>query len=331
VTDSRTPSVLITTTFLKAGGEIDTRLRRAGARVAFIPKPSDEPDSFAEALSEADAIIAGTQPLTAELIDTATNLKVIARTGVGYDSVDVEAASRRGIAVCITPGANRQAVAEHVFALMLAAARDVPANMAEVTAGRWSQRSGRELFGSTLGIVGLGSIGKTVALLAQAFGMRVIAYDPYFDAEFGHANNILRVNLNDLLAESDFITLHLFLDSTTKNLIDADALSRTKPNAVIINTARGGLIDEDALAYAIQSGRLGGAGLDVYETEPLPTNSPLIGLPGAITTGHVAGATHEARSRSGLIAADIVLAALNGQEIPHSVNRDQLAAQVALR
>nr|WP_240148653.1 phosphoglycerate dehydrogenase [Diaminobutyricibacter tongyongensis] len=321
---------MITTAFLKPGGEVDSRLQEAGARVIFIPKPNEEPGRFRKALGEADAVIAGTHPVTAEMIDAAPFLRVIARTGVGYDNVDVDAASRHGVAVCVTPGANRQAVAEHVFALMLAAARDVPDNIAEVTTGKWTQRSGRELSGATLGIVGLGSIGKTVALLGRAFGMRVVAYDPYFDSQFGEDHDVKQVELGELLSIADFITLHLFLDSTTKHLIDAQALARTKPGAIVINTARGGIIDENALADAVRSGGLGGAGLDVFETEPLPVTSPLVGLPRVITTGHVAGATQEARTRSGLLAAEIVLAALKGDNVPHSVNGDKLTVSAGI-
>jgi len=271
-------------------------------------------------------MIAGTHPITAEMMDRAPALRVIVRTGVGYDNVDVEAASERSIAVCTTPGANRQAVAEHVFALMLAGARDIPGNLAEVGIGAWTQRSGRELSGATLGIVGFGSIGKFVAVLGRAFGMRVLAYDPYFDGAFADAHSITQRSLDDLIGEADFITLHLFLDASTRNLIDARALARMKPGAFLVNTARGGIIDEQALAAAVRAGAIGGAGLDVFETEPLSVDSPLLGLPGVVATGHVAGATHEARARSGLLAADIVLAALDGRVIPHVVNRQRLDA-----
>ncbi|TXK02765.1 phosphoglycerate dehydrogenase [Microbacterium mitrae] len=281
------------------------------------------------ALAEADrrallastrAIIAGTQPLTAGDLASAPNLEIVVRTGVGYDSVDVAAASEQGIPVCVTAGANRQAVAEHVFALMLGVARRIPENISNLAAGTWQQLTGRELRGATLGVLGLGSIGKAVATIAAGFGMNVIAYDPYFDDVFAAAHNIARAELDDVLAQSDFVTLHLFLDDSTRNLINAERLRLMKNDAILVNTARGGIVDEAALVDAVRNGVIGGAALDVFEHEPLPADSALLHTPGILATTHVAGATREARGESGRMAATNVINVLAGGDAQFVVN-----------
>ncbi|MFF2270934.1 phosphoglycerate dehydrogenase [Agromyces sp. NPDC058136] len=313
--------VLITTAFLAPGDEVDTALRAAG----FSTRHEDDLLALPEAerarlLAGVRAIIAGTKPIRAEELELAERLELVVRTGVGYDGVDVAAASARGIPVCITAGANRRAVAEHVFALMLGAARRVPENIRNLADGSWQQLTGRELGGATLGILGFGSIGKAVAGLARGFGMEVIAYDPYFDAEFAAANGVRRGDLDEVLAQSDFVTLHLFLDDSTRNLIDAERLAGMKRDAILINTARGGIVDEDALVDAVRDGVIGGAALDVFATEPLPSDSPLLHTPGILATTHVAGATREARGESGRMAAANVIAVLGGAAPSFVVN-----------
>ena len=313
--------VLITTAFLNPGDEVDQMLRAAGLRTRheqdLLAIPADE---RAEMLAGVRAIIAGTKPLRAEDLDAATGLEIVVRTGVGYDSVDVDAATTRGIPVCITAGANRQAVAEHVFTLMLGAARRVSENITNLSDGSWQQLTGRELRGATLGILGFGSIGKAVAGIARAFGMEVIAYDPYFDEEYAAAHGVRRAERDEVLAEADFVTLHLFLDDSTRNLIDAERLAMMKSDAILINTARGGIVDEDALVEAVRDGVIGGAALDVFATEPLPQDSPLLHTPGILATTHVAGATREARGESGRMAAENVIAVLGGGAAQFVVN-----------
>lgn len=322
-TTSGTVDVLITTAFLHPGDEIDRLLQAEGLStrhepdLAALPAPERR-----ELLSGVRAIIAGTMPLTAEDLGSADRLKIVVRTGVGYDSVDVATASGRGVPVCITAGANRNAVAEHVFALMLALARRVPENIGNLAAGTWQQLTGRELRGATLGILGLGSIGKAVAGVAAGFGMDVIAYDPYFDEAFAAAHGVRRGELDEVLAEADFVTLHLFLDETTRNLIDAERLRTMKSDAVLINTARGGIVDEDALVEGVRSGEIGGAALDVFATEPLPQDSPLLHTPGILATTHVGGATREARGESGRMAAENVIEVLRGGAPQYVVNPD---------
>ena len=315
--------VLITTAYLEPGDEVDTRLSAAGLRTRHVPDPAAlAPAERARLMSEARAVIAGTQPITAADIAAAERLEIIVRTGVGYDSVDVAAATERGVPVCITAGANRHAVAEQVFALLLASARRLPENLATLARGEWAQPTGRELRGATLGILGLGSIGKAVATIAEGFGMEVVAYDPFFDAEFAAAHGIRRAELDELLRTADFVTLHLFLDDSTRHLIDAARLRSMKSDAVIVNTARGGIVDEVALVEAVRRGEIGGAALDVFATEPLPADSALLTTPGIIVTPHVAGATREARRQSGLMAAQNVIETLAGNRAQFIVNPD---------
>ena len=240
-------------------------------------------------------ILAGTDRFTAEVIAAAPRLAVFGRCGVGYDNIDVAAATRRGVAVTYTPGVNRESVAELVLGQLVNGARLLPQNIAAVQGGRWDQPGGTELAGSVLGIVGLGSIGKAVAKVARALGMTVIAHDPYFDAGFAERHDIEEGTLDRVLAAADFLTLHLFLDDTTRNLIDRDRIAAMKPGSFIVNTARGGVLDEAALADAVREGRLSGAALDVLETEPMAPDNPLRGLDRVFVTAHIGAATRQAR------------------------------------
>lgn len=313
--------VLITTAFLSPGDDVDLLLRDAGLTTCHEPNLAALSEMDRRALlASTRAIIAGTQPLTASDLASAPNLQIVVRTGVGYDSVDVAAATNQGVPVCITAGANRQAVAEHVFALMLGVARRVPENITNLRAGSWQQLTGRELRGATLGVLGLGSIGKAVATIAAGFGMNVIAYDPYFDDAFASAHNIARAELDDVLSQADFVTLHLFLDDSTRNLINAERLRSMKKDAVLVNTARGGIVDEAAVIDAVRAGVIGGAALDVFEQEPLPADSDLLHTPGILATTHVAGATREARGESGRMAAANVVSVLAGGDAQYVVN-----------
>ncbi|EPH41137.1 putative D-3-phosphoglycerate dehydrogenase [Streptomyces aurantiacus JA 4570] len=327
--------VLVTTAYLDPGGEVDRLLREAGFRTVFA-RPSDRratERSLAAAVGDAGAagIVAGTDPFTAEVIEASPALRVIARCGAGYDNVDVAAATRRGVAVTHTPGANRQSVAEHVLGLMVSCARGIPQSVADVRAGGWSQPSGRELAGATLGVVGLGSIGRTVARLGLALGMRVVGHDPHLDTEFLDETGVTALPLEGVLGEADFVTLHLALDASTRHLIDAAALRRMRPGAYLINTARGGIVDEEALADVIAAGELAGAALDVTEREPLPADSRLRAFANVLVTGHIAGATAEARSRSSLAAARQVVDVLSGRAPGHLVDPGWAAARVEVR
>ncbi|MFC7619327.1 phosphoglycerate dehydrogenase [Microlunatus sp. GCM10028923] len=322
-TGPNSQTVLITTAYLRPGDEISRNLERIGCAVEHAPDLDLlEPGERDRLIARADAIIAGTRPLTAEHLAQARRLRVIVRTGVGFDSVDIAAATRLGIPVCVTPGVNRRAVAEHVFALALAHSRNIVGSAAQLSVGEWHQPTGRELAGRTLGIVGLGSIGREVARIATAFDLNVIAHDPHLDHEYARSRGIESACLSDLLRRADIVTLHLYLNDETRNLINAQALATMRSHALIINTARGGLVDEAALAAAVRSGTIGGAAVDVFAEEPPPPTSPLRGVDGILMTSHIAGATLEARATASAMAAETVIAALGGSVPPNLVNPD---------
>ena len=274
-------------------------------------------------LSDAEGLVvrSGTR-VDQELMDAAPRLRVVGRAGVGVDNIDLDEATRRGILVANAPLANSVSAAEHAFGLMLAQARNIARADATIRAGRWDRAAfrGVELEGKTLGLVGMGRIGTLVAQRALAFGMSVLAYDPYITADQARqAGGELR-DLDSLLADSDFISLHLPRTPETENLLDAAAFGKVKPGVRIINASRGGIIDEEALAAAIRSGRVAGAALDVYATEPL-VGGPLVELPQVVLTPHLGASTAEAQDKAGLHVAESVAAALMGEPVPSAVNR----------
>lgn len=247
----------------------------------------------------------------AEMIAAAPMLEVIGRAGVGLDNIDVEAAEARGIVVVNAPDASTISAAEHTMALLLAQARRIPEADASLRAGRWERKelSGVELYGKTLGIVGLGRIGAQVAKRAAAFGMRIIAVDPIVGDDQAEALGAQLASLDDVLAEADFLTIHAPRSAETEGLIDAEALARMKPTARLVNVARGGIVDEVALAAAIADGTIAGAALDVFAVEPT-TESPLFEFPQVVVTPHLGASTHEAQHRAGASVVDAVVAAL---------------------
>lgn len=274
-------------------------------------------DQILERLEGCDAYIAGLDYITADVIEKMPDsVKVISRYGVGVDRVDLAAAKKRGIVVTNTPGANSTAVCELAFALMLCACRDIPRLHQAVTDGQWPRTQGVELAGRTLGIVGMGAIGKRLALRAKAFEMDVVAYDPWFDEAFAAENGIRRMELDDLLSSSDVVSLHVPLNDQTLHMINRERIKTMKDGVVLINTARGGLIDEEAAAEAILSGKLGGLGLDAFEQEPL-VDSPLKGLPRVTFTPHAGAHTGEAVSRMGLMSVENAIAVLKGEPCSH--------------
>ena len=276
-----------------------------------------------EALAGADGLVvrSGTR-VDRELLEAAPGLRVVGRAGVGVDNIDLEEASRLGVLVVNTPFANSVSAAEHAFALMLSQARNIPAADASLRSGAWDRAAfkGVELAGKTLGLVGLGRIGALVAARALAFDMTVLAYDPYITAEQAADAGTELTALDDLLPRSDFISLHLPRTPETENLLDAEAFARTKPGVRVVNASRGGIIDEDALAEAVRSGRVAGAALDVYAEEPL-TGGPLVSLPQVVLTPHLGASTSEAQDKAGLHAAEAVTAALSGRPTPTAVNQ----------
>jgi D-3-phosphoglycerate dehydrogenase / 2-oxoglutarate reductase len=287
-----------------------------------------------EAIADVDALVvrSATQ-VDAELIARADALRVIGRAGVGVDNVDVSAATRRGILVCNAPQSNIVSAAEHTVALLLAIARNVPQAHAALIEGRWerSRFGGVELDGKTLGVLGFGRIGQLVAARARGLGMRILAYDPHVTRErFRELGATPAASVDEVLESSDFITLHLPLTAETHHLISRDALARMRPDARLINAARGSLVDTAALVEALQEGSIGGAALDVFEQEPLPADSPLLALSNVVVTPHLAASTTEAQDRAGVQVAEQVVAALTGGAVLNALNIPQVGEEEML-
>lgn len=284
----------------------------------------DGPDrpKLLEAVADADALLVrSATTVDAEVIAAAPRLKIVARAGVGLDNVDVDAATARGVLVVNAPTSNIHSAAEHALALLLSAARQVPAADATLREHTWkrSSFSGTEIFGKTVGVVGLGRIGQLVAARLAAFGTHILAYDPYVSSARAAQIGIELVSLDELLSRADFISVHLPKTKETAGLLGKENLAKTKPGVIIVNAARGGLIDEQALADAITSGHVRGAGLDVFSTEPC-TDSPLFELPQVVVTPHLGASTAEAQDRAGTDVAASVKLALAGEFVPDAVN-----------
>lgn len=277
-----------------------------------------EPDEVKEMLVGCDGYIAGLDYITVQALEDVDNLKVISRYGAGVDRVDIDAAKTKGIKVTNTPGTNAVAVCELAFALMISLARAIPRLDSAVKNGKWPRNNGIELRGKTLGIVGFGAIGKNLAVRAKAFGMTVIAYDPYFDSDFAKVNGVAKCGLEEVVASSDFVSLHVPLNDKTKHMIGTKQIATMKDGTVIINTARGGLVDEAAVAQALKAGKLGGIGLDAYEVEPV-TDSPLIGLDNVVMTPHTGAHTNEAIGAMGMMAVDNLIAVLDEKDCDHVI------------
>lgn len=288
--------------------------------VRWVDGP-DRPKLLA-AVADADALLVrSATTVDAEVIAAAPKLKIVARAGVGLDNVDVDAATAAGVLVVNAPTSNIHSAAEHALALMLSAARQIPAADATLREHTWkrSSFSGTEIYGKTVGVVGLGRIGQLVAQRLAAFGTHVIAYDPYVPAARAAQLGIELMSLDELLARADFISVHLPKTPETAGLLGKEALAKTKKGVVIVNAARGGLIDEHALADAITSGHVFAAGLDVFSTEPC-TDSPLFELPQVVVTPHLGASTAEAQDRAGTDVAASVKLALAGEFVPDAVN-----------
>lgn len=301
-------------TLLLTGPELAAEAMKLAAEqgVRVIPTTPYLPAEELEAIIRAeqpDAIVARQGDLTRAMIQASANLKVIAKHGVGYNTIDIQAAAELGIPVSIAVGANAQSVAEHAFALMFSVARQTALLDARMRDGHWDKASanGMELSGKTLGLVGLGSIGGILMDLVAPLRMQVKVYDPYLKQLPERSHVVREENFDRLLADSDVISLHCPLTDTNHNLIGAAQLERMRPGAILINTARGELVDTDALVRALSERRIGGAGLDTFNPEPPPADSPLWGLPSLVATPHVGANTTEARDRVGLVALQQIL------------------------
>ncbi|AKJ68642.1 hypothetical protein PATSB16_27300 [Pandoraea thiooxydans] len=285
--------------------------------VHYDPALVDQPAALATLLSDADALIVRNRTqVTDALLAGAPHLRVVGRLGVGLDNLDLPACAARRVEVAPATGANARAVAEYVIASALLLLRGAYRATEQVAQGAWPRTalsSGREVAGKTLGVVGFGGIGQLSAHLAHSLGMSVLAYDALLspDAACWQENGTTRATLDDILGQADVVTLHVPLTPQTRHLIDAARLDAMKPGAILINTARGGVVDEAALAAALRSGRLGGAALDVFEDEPLAAHSALAGAPNLLLTPHIAGLSHEANQRVSTMVAQRVAAVLN--------------------
>ena len=309
--------VLVSETIAEAGLDL---LRSAGHDVDVQLGLS--PEQLCEAVVGASALIvrSATQVDAAVLV-SGTDLVVVGRAGVGVDNVDVAEASKRGVTVVNAPLSNVTSAAEHSMALLLAQARNVPQAHAALQAGRWerSQWQGVELAGKTLGVVGLGRIGSLVAERALAFGMKIVAHDPYITREFADKVKAELIELDELMARSDFVTMHLLKTPETIGLIGTEMLAKAKPSLRIVNVSRGGVIDEEALASAVRSGTIAGAAIDVFDVEPA-LDSPLLGVDGIVVTPHLGANTAEAQHAAGITIAEQVQLALADEPVPFAVN-----------
>jgi D-3-phosphoglycerate dehydrogenase len=321
------PKILIADSISQRG--ID-ELSREGALDITI-KPGLSETDLIEIIPEFSAIVVRSQTkVTADVLNAGGKLRVVGRAGVGVDNVDVEVATRRGIVVLNAPGGNTVSTAEHAFSLLLSVARKIPQADATVRGGNWDRKNleGVELYNKTLGVIGMGRIGSELSRRAIAFGMRVIAYDPYLSATRARSLQVELVDeLDDLLATSDFISLHTPLTPETGHILDAVRLQRAKRGVRIVNCARGGLIDETALANALQDRHVAAAALDVFEIEPLPSDSPLRSAPNLVLTPHLGASTAEAQESVGIEIAQSVRAALLEGTIRNAVNMPNLDAK----
>lgn len=270
-------------------------------------------DRLIELLDGVEAAIVGVVPMTAHVLENAPRLRVVSAHGVGVDHIDLEAATRLGVIIANCPGANDQAVADLTIGLMVSIARQIPQVDRDVRGGKWGRYEGSELWKKTLGLIGLGRIGRGVAKRASGFDMQVLAYDPYVDEKQAEAIGVRMTSLEEVIASADFVSLHAALTEETRNMIGKRELEQMKLSAFLINTARGGLVDEEALYTALVEGKLAGAALDAFTSEP-PVDSPLLELRNVVITPHIGAHTKEAIERVGVLAAQNVVQALHTGE-----------------
>ena len=322
------PKVLVSDKLSETAVQI---FRDRGIDVTFEPGLGKDKDRLLQVIGDYDGLaIRSATKVTEKLLDAASNLKVVGRAGIGTDNVDKAAASRRGVIVMNTPYGNMITTAEHAIALMFAVAREIPQADASTQAGKWekSRFMGVELTGKTLGVIGAGNIGGIVCQKAVGLGMKVVAYDPFLSEERAGELRVTKVELDDLLARADVITLHVPLTDQTRNILSAENLAKTKRGVRIVNCARGGLVDEAALAELIRSGHVAGAGFDVFETEPA-TGSPLFGLPGVVCTPHLGASTTEAQENVALQVAEQMADYLLTGAVTNALNMPSVTAEEA--
>jgi D-3-phosphoglycerate dehydrogenase len=289
-------------------------LEAEGCQVTILPtEVSHNEEALGNALKEVDGLIVGVEKITSRVLQDVPKLKVIAKHGAGVDNIDLQASAEKNIPIAFAPGANRHAVADLVFGLMLSLAREIPQSLSQIKGGEWPRVIGFEVFGKTLGVIGTGRIGKEVIRRAQGFNMNIIAFDLYPDQDLKESGVVTYVSLEELYKQADFITIHTDLNEHSKSMIRTPQLEAMKETVFLINTARGGIIDEQDLYLSLKDQKIGGAALDVFGQEPLK-QSPLVELSNFIATPHMAGYTYEALREVGMITARNILNVLKGKE-----------------
>ena len=322
------PRVLVSDKLSETAVQI---FRDRGVEVDYLPDIGKDKDKLAEIIGQYDGLaIRSATKVTAKLLESADRLKVIGRAGIGVDNVDIPAASKKGVIVMNTPFGNSVTTAEHAIAMMFAVARQLPEASASTHAGKWEKNRfmGVELFNKTLGVIGAGNIGSIVCDRAQGLRMKVIAYDPFLSEDRARKMGVTKVDLDELLGRADFITLHVPLTDKTRNILSREALAKTRKGVRIVNCARGGLIDEEALADALKSGHVAGAALDVFAVEPA-TESPLFGLPNVVVTPHLGASTTEAQENVALQVAEQMSDYLLTGAVENALNMPSVTAEEA--
>jgi len=307
------PRVLCTALSTETGPHFEL-LRSAGFDCDVVDRSLNlwDEQSLVKAADGYDAILAGSEPFTEAVLTQLPSLRVLSRTGVGWDAIDAKVCDRLGIVIAITPGVNHDSVAEHTIALLMGVSRGFPQSDHEVRQNVWQRVARPRVMSRTLGLVGLGRIGQAVAWRAIGLGMKVLACDQAPSADFVASHNVELVSFDDLLARSDYVSLHVPVTPETRHLIDASAIEKMRDGVVIINTARGPLIDETALISALESGKVAAAGLDVFEEEPLPAESPLLKRQNVLLSGHVAGLDQESHRDTCKMAAETIISLHRG-------------------
>lgn len=315
--------ILVTPTSLQPGKNAEALETLQNFTTDLVFNSTGRPlteDELIPLLKDCDGYIAGLDDVTAKVLAACPNLKVVSRYGAGYDRVDIQAAKEHGIVVTNTPGVNAQAVGELAFGLIMAAARNIPYLNEMTRKGEWVRSTGIELKGKTLGIMGLGAIGKVVARCAQGFGMNVIAYDPFINEAYCAENHIGNCTYDEVIEQSNVISLHLPLNDETRHMIDKASIDRMKDGVIIVNASRGGIIDEDAAYEGLKSGKIAGLGLDAFEVEP-PKDSKLFEFPTVIATPHTGAHTKEATQNMANASVKNLIDVLSGNDCPFIVNR----------
>ncbi len=314
--------ILVTPTSMQPGKNTKAleRLEHFTSNLVFnqMGRPLSE-DELIPLLKDCDGYIAGLDDVTKKVIESSPRLKVISRYGTGTDRVDLKTAREHHITVTNTPGANAEAVGELAFGLALSIARKIPSLSFQTSKGEWTRSTGMELAGKTIGIIGLGAIGRVVARCAHGFSMNVISYDPFMDISYASEHSIKICGFEELLSQSDIITLHLPLTAQTRHMINTDTIPIMKNNVILINASRGGIIDEAAVCDALKAGKIGGLGLDAFEKEP-PFDSPLLALDNVVATPHTGAHTKEATENMAALAVENLINVLTNKVCSYIVN-----------